>query len=116
MAGKYALFAFNGEAMCFVHVLLNALDLAARGHEVQIVVEGAACGLVPKFTEAGSPLAPLWRQARDKGLVAGVCRACAAKLGTLTAAEAQGLPLLADMQGHAGMGGFLDRGFTIITF
>lgn len=116
MASKFALFAFNGEPMCFIHVLLNALDLDARGHEVQVVVEGAACGLVPRFTEPASPLAPLFTQARVQGLVAGVCRACAAKLGTLAAAEAQELPLLADMQGHAGMGGFVDRGYTIITF
>lgn len=24
---KVALFAFNGDSMCFIHVLLNALDL-----------------------------------------------------------------------------------------
>jgi hypothetical protein len=28
---KLALFAFNGDAMCFVHVLLNGLDLKVKG-------------------------------------------------------------------------------------
>jgi len=31
---KVALFAFNGESLCFVHVLLNALDLKDKGYEV----------------------------------------------------------------------------------
>ncbi|MFP4067824.1 MAG: hypothetical protein ACLFS5_10045 [Spirochaetaceae bacterium] len=37
---KFALFAFNGDPMCFVHVLLNALDIKEQGHEVALVVEG----------------------------------------------------------------------------
>jgi len=28
---KVALFAFNGELMCFVHVLLNALEMKDKG-------------------------------------------------------------------------------------
>ena len=39
---KVALFAFKGEPMCFIHVLLNALDMSKRGYEVKIVIEGAA--------------------------------------------------------------------------
>ena len=31
---KVVLFAFNGELMCFIHVLLNALDMNERGHEL----------------------------------------------------------------------------------
>jgi hypothetical protein len=31
---KVALFAYNGEVMCFVHVLLNALDMREEGFEV----------------------------------------------------------------------------------
>ena len=39
---KVALVVFNGEFMCFVHVLLNALDMKERGYDVKIVIEGAA--------------------------------------------------------------------------
>jgi hypothetical protein len=28
---KLALFAFNGDSLCFVHVLLNAVDLREKG-------------------------------------------------------------------------------------
>jgi len=39
---KTVLFVFNGDPMCFIHVLLNALDMKEKGHEAGIVVEGAA--------------------------------------------------------------------------
>jgi hypothetical protein len=34
MGNRVVLVAFNGESMCFVHVLLNALDMKAKGYEV----------------------------------------------------------------------------------
>ncbi len=44
---KVALVAFQGEAMCFVHVLLNALDMQQRGITVKIIIEGMAVTLPP---------------------------------------------------------------------
>jgi len=35
---KIALFAFNGKAMCFVHVLLNALDMNEKGYDVKVII------------------------------------------------------------------------------
>lgn len=113
---KVALFAFNGDAMCFVHVLLNALDMHERKLEVKIVVEGAATKLIPDLARDGSPLFQLCQKVRSLGLVAGVCRACATKMGTVEAAKAQNLTLLDDMHGHPGMAGFREAGFEIITF
>ena len=37
---KVALFAFNGDFKCFAHVLLNALDMKAKGYDVKVVIEG----------------------------------------------------------------------------
>ena len=39
---KMVIFAFRGDPMCFVHVLLNGLDIANRGKEGKIVIEGDA--------------------------------------------------------------------------
>ena len=39
---KVALFVFNGDPMCFIHVLLNALDLFEKGNEVKTVIEGSS--------------------------------------------------------------------------
>nr|WP_320050311.1 cytoplasmic protein [uncultured Desulfuromonas sp.] len=113
---KIALFVFNGEPMCFIHVLLNALDLQNKGYDAKIILEGASVKLVPQFIAADSPLKPLWQKCLQAGLVEGVCKACSAKLGTLAAVEEQNLPLLDDMSGHPGMAGYRDKGFEIITF
>jgi hypothetical protein len=113
---KFALFVFNGDPSCFIHVLLNALDLNQRGHEAVIVIEGAATQLVPDLSREGSPLHPLYRKAREKNLIYGTCKACSAKLDALQAAEEEGLALLDDMSGHPSMGRYLEGGYKIITF
>jgi len=51
---KVALVAFNGEAMCFVHVLLNALDMQEKGCAVK-VIEGAVVKVVNELNNDGHP-------------------------------------------------------------
>jgi hypothetical protein len=113
---KFALFVFNGEPMCFVHVLLNALDMHSRGQEARIIVEGAATRLIPELAQTGHPLHLLWQRTKDSGLVEGVCKACSQKMGTLAAAQEQQLALLDDMNGHPGMARFRQAGYEIVTF
>ena len=113
---KVALFVFNGEAMCFIHVLLNALDMKTKGYSPTIILEGASVKLVPEFIKSGSPLKGLWEKCLAADLVGGVCQGCAAKLGTLEATKEQGLTLLADMSGHPGIAEYLDAEYEIITF
>ena len=73
---KAVLFAFNGEAMCFVHVLLTAMDMHEKGHEVAIVIEGSATKLVPELCHENNPMHALFKKARELTLVAGACKAC----------------------------------------
>lgn len=113
---KFALFVFNGDPMCFIHVLLNALDMNAKGHEAKIILEGASVKLIPELVKSENPLKGLWKKNLMAGLVEGVCKACSNKLGTLEAARQQGLTLLDDMSGHPGMATYRDNGFEIITF
>lgn len=113
---KFALFVFNGDPMCFIHVLLNALDMKMKGHEAKIIIEGAAVKLLPELIKPGNPLNGLWKKNLQAGLVEGVCRACSSKLGSLAAAEEQGLNLLEDMAGHPGIASYRDNGYEIITF
>ncbi len=113
---RYALFVFNGEPMCFIHVLLNALDMKDRGDHVKIIMEGASVKLIPELSSPDHPLSGLWKKCRKADLVEGVCRACANKLGTLDAAEEQGFRLLDDMAGHPGMAAYRNQGYEIITF
>ncbi|MDX2495341.1 MAG: cytoplasmic protein [Desulfuromusa sp.] len=113
---KFALFVFNGDPMCFIHVLLNALDMQAKGHEATIIIEGAAVKLIPELVKPENPLNGLWRKTLDAGLVEGVCKACANKLGTLESAKEQGFSLLDGVSGHPGMAFYRDNGYEIITF
>lgn len=113
---QYALFVFNGDPMCFIHVLLNALDMKAKGHEVRIILEGASVKLIPELVKPENPLNGLWKNNCEAGLVEGVCKACSSKLGTLEAANEQGFKLLDDMSGHPGIATYRDQGYEIITF
>ena len=111
-----ALFVFNGDPMCFIHVLLNGINLADNGYDVKIVIEGSATELIPGLDKAGNPQHRLWQAVKEKDLVDGVCRACAAKTGVLDACKEQALKLLDDMSGHPSMSAYLDRGYQVITF
>ena len=113
---KFALFVFNGDPMCFIHVLLNALDMKAGNHECRIIVEGAATRLIPDLAGQDHPLNKLWEKTKAAGLVAGACKACSQKMGTLAAAQEQGLALLDEMNGHPSMTRYRSEGYEIITF
>lgn len=113
---KVVLFAFNGEIMCFVHVLLNALDMKSKGYDARIVIEGAATRLIPDLASEGNPLHALYSNAKGKGLIDGVCKACSTKMGTLKQAEAEGLRLLDEMSGHPSIARYSEEGFEVIVF
>ncbi len=113
---KFALFVFNGDPMCFIHVLLNALDMKEKGYESRIVIEGSATKLLPDLDRPDNALHKLWEKVKEVGLVDGVCKACSNKLGTLEAAKEQGLTLLDEMSGHPSMARYRDEGFEIISF
>jgi hypothetical protein len=112
---KMALVAFNGDPMCFAHVLLNALDMAEKGHEVEMVIEGAATKQIVELADPQKPFAQQYERVKDQGLVTAVCRACANKMGALTAAEEQGLPVRGEMSGHPPLIEYAARGYQIIT-
>ncbi|MBN1653039.1 MAG: DsrE family protein [Deltaproteobacteria bacterium] len=114
---KIALLTFNGELVCFAHVLLNALDMKERNHEVEIIVEGAATKLIKTLHEQpDQPFAALYKKVLAQGLITTVCDACAAKMGAKQSALEQGLTLVSDISGHPSIAKFIERGFRVITF
>ena len=117
MEKKYCLFAFNGDPMCFVHVLLNALDMHAKEYRVAVVIEGSATKLIKAFHENEKILhRKLYEQVKENKLITAVCKACAATMGALDAVKAEGLPIVGDMQGHPSMSKYIDDNYEIITF
>ena len=113
---KFALIAFNGELMCFVHVLMNALDMKERGHEVKIVIEGSATGLVPELVKEDNPMHATYKKAKDQGLIDGACMACSNQMGALQAIKSENIPLLNEMNGHPSIARYQEEGCSIITF
>jgi hypothetical protein len=116
MMKKMALFVFNGDPMCFIHVLLNALDMNEKGYEVKVIIEGAATKLVLELVKPDNPLHKLWENVKSAGLLDGVCKACSNKMGTLQAARDQGLAILDEMTGHPSMARYREQGFEIVSF
>ena len=116
MGGKVVLAAFNGDPMCFVHVLLNALDMEEKGYDVKVMIEGSATKVVNDLAEEGKPFSDLYAKVRAKGMIDCVCRACAAKMGALPGVEAQGLPVCDEMKGHPSLAKYMEQGRVVITF
>lgn len=112
---KTAIFAFKGNPICFVHVLLNAIDLHDRGRAVKIILEGEATKLILDLRKPEHPLHALYEKVKKLELIDAVCRACAIKMGALEAAEAEGLKIADEMAGHVGMAPYIEKGYTIVT-
>lgn len=127
--GQFALFAFNGDPMCFIHVLINAQELQDKGHDVALVIEGSSVKLCSLLTDgagwedfkASKPqmyelLAKNFENVRERDLISCVCRACATQLGALEAVEKAGLILCGELKGHPSMARYIVEGYKIITF
>lgn len=109
---KILFYGMTGEKMCFQHILLNALDLNSSGNEVKIIFEGASVKLVDLFEKENNPL---YRRAKEAGLIAGICLACSKVLEVYEQNLASGLPMLEDMSGHAGMKKYIDSEYEVIS-
>ena len=109
---RYVYFAFKGDTMCFMHVLLNAMDMSEKGIEARIVMEGEAVKLIRELDESGNPL---YVKAKNMGLFDCICRACSAKMGVLEYNTDCGIPLSGEMSGHPPMEAYLRKGYQIIT-
>jgi hypothetical protein len=116
MAKKIVLVAFNGDPMCFVHVLLNGLDMDQKGYDVKVVIEGTATKLANELNDEKQPFSKLYSKLRDKNLIDCVCHACATKTGALDGVKSQGLPLCKDIKGHPSLVKYIDQGYAVITF
>jgi hypothetical protein len=116
MKKKVAMFAFNGDPMCFIHVLLNTLDMNEKGFHVALVVEGSATKLIPEISREGNPLNKLYFEVKEAGLIHCVCRACANKMEVLESVEDEDLPVCGPMAGHPSMADYINDGYDVISF
>lgn len=113
---KIALVAYTGELMCFSHVMLYALDYAGKGYDVAVIIEGAATKLIIDLARPETPFAAQYRQLREQGLIACICKACSIKMGAFDEAREQGLLMGSDMQGHPSLERYTKEGYEVMTF
>ncbi len=116
MPEKVVLFAFRDDLPCFIHVLLNAIDMHEKGCQAKIVLEGASVKLVALLADETNKMHALFENTKSLGLFAGACRACSHMMGATAAVEKEGLALLDDMHGHPGMQRYLNDGYTVLIF
>ena len=112
---RTAIFAFKGNPICFVHVLLNAIDLHEKKAEVKIILEGEATKLNAELRKTEHTLHVLYEKEKELIHFDAVCRAWAMKMGVLEVAETVGFRIADDMKGHAGMAPYIAQGYEIIT-
>ncbi|MHA1792142.1 MAG: DsrE family protein [Promethearchaeota archaeon] len=118
MVKKIALFTFNGEMMCFIHALLNALDMNEKGYDVKIIIEGSSTKLIKNFHEEGEKnnFYKWYKNVKEQDLIHAVCKACSMKMGAIEAVKAEGLPLVETLDGHPAISTYVDDKYNIITF
>lgn len=109
---KVVFFAFKGEKMCFMHVLINALDLNEKGVDVKIVVEGEAVKLIKTLEEEENKM---YLKTKELGLFDSICKACSYQMGVLEYNEKVGIPIKGNANGHPAMYDYIEEGYEIIT-
>ena len=116
MNKKVAIFAFNGEPMCFAHTLLNTLDLKNKEYDVKLIIEGTATKQVKELADSKKPFANLYAAVKKAGIIDCVCKACSTQTGALKSAEEQELPICGEMSGHPSLSRYMEEGYEVIVF
>ena len=111
MSKKLVFYAFQGEKMCFTHLLINAIDMKEKGHDVKIVIEGKATKLAKEFLEEENNV---FKNTIDLGLIDSICKACSNQMGVLEYLEGTDLPINGDLHGHPPMEPYLGEGYQIV--
>ena len=116
MIRKVAIFAFNGEPMCFAHAMLNSLDMLDKGYDIKLIIEGSATKQIKDLLDPKNPFAKLYSKVKGAGLIDCVCKACSTMTGSVKSAEEQGLPLCSEMSGHPSISRYMEDGYEVLVF
>ena len=112
---KVVFFVFRPDPMCFMHAILNAMDLEEKGMWGEMVIEGEATKLVPEVSRPDHFLNSLYLKVKQRGMIYGACLACSTKMGVAEAIAAEDIPLIGTMSGHPPMAPFIKQEYTVIT-
>lgn len=118
MKRKILFLVFTNDACRRNHAFMYAVDLARRGHDIRLLVEGEATRCL---LEREGLFGELFEAARGLGVLVGLCRAASAGCGDASQdvtclAEQSGLTLIDNLDGHAGIASFVEDGYEVVTF
>jgi hypothetical protein len=123
MNRKMLFVVFSDDSCRQNHALLYANDLHSKGHEIKVIIEGAATASLRNLEDASSLFSRLFAQAKGAGLLVGACKRASGGCATgceernvTEIAQQQGLALLDDCEGHAGIERFVREGYEVVVF
>lgn len=109
---KVVLFAFQGEKMCFNHLLFNLIDMHKKGIEARLVIEGQATKLVKVLIEENNPL---FKEVLELDLIDSVCEACSKQTGVYEFIKNEtDLVLNGELIGHPPMEPYVKDGYELV--
>ena len=122
MKQKLLFMIFTGEACKQNHAFLYALECSEKGHTVRIILEGPGTACDNRLTEDGK-FRELFARAKNAGLLEGTCKTASGGCSTgeklrsvAKIAEKEGLKLISDLDGHAGIARFVTAGYQVVVF
>jgi len=121
MKRKLLFLVFTDDACRQNHAFMYALDLHKNGHDVRVIIEGAATKVMTELALPDSRTGQLLRKAHEAGLVAGACArassGCASgdpERDVAEIARKNDIALLSDMDGHASIEPFVRDGYEVV--
>jgi hypothetical protein len=117
MHDKIALFLMAGPEMpCrMIHTFIWALDIAGRGGEAKIILEGEAPRWLLQLPDPEHGRHGLYRKVKEAGLIDAVCKACAIQAQALEAAAEEELRVVYDASGHVSLVPYFEAGYQVVT-
>jgi len=122
MNQKLLFMIFTDEECKQNHAFMYALECHEKGNKVRIILEGPATACLNRLPEDGK-FAGLFKLAKKNGLIEGICKTAAGGCSTNKPARnvakmagTEGLELISDLNGHAGIGRFIKNGYQVLIF
>lgn len=119
---KLLFMVFTDEACKQNHAFMYALECDEKGHQVRIILEVPATACVNRLAKGGK-FSELFKQAKEAGLIEGVCKTASGGCSTeekarnvANTAKKEGLKLISDLDCHAGINRFVSVGYQVIIF
>lgn len=113
---KYLFYVYEDNDMCLQHVFLYLKELNKKKIEARLILEGKAASLPATLGARPRAIGQHLFDARDKGWILGICKACAVMGKAVEAAKKEFIPLLEDLDGHAPLARYIEEGYTIVKF